>query len=186
MAALSPLRRCLHCLIHSDNNLLIDWRRGWDSNPRTRLGVTHFPGVRLRPLGHLSINLNLLQPPGGIAAAVLAAALRADAFASSKIAPGDFVEPTNTVRCYTLSRRAPSTARPPLHAAARVPEVTHPIKFTAPDSGAAVAEGPARARAQRPASRWRPYWPGRLHNAADGRGRYPSDREEAAQASPPG
>src|SRR6202044_718000 len=27
------------------------------SNPRTRLGVTHFPGVRLRPLGHLSINL---------------------------------------------------------------------------------------------------------------------------------
>src|ERR1700743_3503135 len=30
------------------------WRRGWDSNPRTRLGVTHFPGVRLRPLGHLS------------------------------------------------------------------------------------------------------------------------------------
>src|SRR6202166_3403615 len=24
-------------------------------------------------------------------------------------------EPTNTVRCYTLSRRAPSTARPPLH-----------------------------------------------------------------------
>src|ERR1700743_150022 len=30
------------------------WRRGWESNPRTRLGVTHFPGVRLRPLGHLS------------------------------------------------------------------------------------------------------------------------------------
>src|SRR5258707_579052 len=27
----------------------------------------------------------------------------------------DFVQPTNTVRCYTLSRRAPSTARPPLH-----------------------------------------------------------------------
>src|SRR3984957_513243 len=26
-------------------------------------------------------------------------------------------EPTNTVRCYTLSRRAPSTARPPLLAA---------------------------------------------------------------------
>src|SRR5580692_3260628 len=37
-------------------------------------------------------------------------------------------EPTNTVRCYTLSRRAPSTARPPLHAAARVPERTQPIK----------------------------------------------------------
>src|SRR5882762_4103716 len=40
-------------------------------------------------------------------------------------------EPTNTVRCYTLSRRAPSTARPPLHAAARVPEATHAIKSTA-------------------------------------------------------
>src|SRR6266404_2725708 len=60
-------RRCLHWLIHAAKNLLVNWRRGWDSNPRTRLGVTHFPGVRLRPLGHLSINLNLLQPPGGIA-----------------------------------------------------------------------------------------------------------------------
>src|SRR5580704_6506173 len=39
----------------------------------------------------------------------------AGALRASKIAPGDFVEPTNTVRCYTLSRRAPSTARPPLH-----------------------------------------------------------------------
>src|SRR6266700_2103538 len=37
---------------YSFTNIL--WRRGWDSNPRTRLGVTHFPGVRLRPLGHLS------------------------------------------------------------------------------------------------------------------------------------
>src|ERR1700681_4979471 len=37
-------------------------------------------------------------------------------------------EPTNTVRCYTLSRRAPSTARPPLLAAARVPERTPVIK----------------------------------------------------------
>jgi hypothetical protein len=48
-------------------------------------------------------------------------------------------EPTNTVRCYTLSRRAPSTARPPLHAAARVPEVDQAIKFTvAPSPQAAV------------------------------------------------
>src|ERR1700732_903592 len=37
-------------------------------------------------------------------------------------------EPTNTVRCYTLSRRAPSTARPPLLAAARVPDQTRTIK----------------------------------------------------------
>ena len=37
-------------------------------------------------------------------------------------------EPTNTVRCYTLSRRAPSTARPPLLAVARVPERAYAIK----------------------------------------------------------
>src|SRR3984885_16382710 len=55
-------------------------------------------------------------------------------------------EPTNTVRCYTLSRRAPSTARPPLLAAARVPERTRAIKssrrwllcWTAPACSAAV------------------------------------------------
>src|SRR5271155_1855169 len=57
----SPLRRP-HCqLIQADENLPPVWRRGWDSNPRTRLGVTHFPGVRLRPLGHLSINLQSAQ-----------------------------------------------------------------------------------------------------------------------------
>src|ERR1700692_155980 len=95
-------------------------------------------------------------------------------------------EPTNTVRCYTLSRRAPSTARPPLHAAARVPEATHTIKFTVSGSAAAGAGAAARAGAQPPASRWQPYWPGRLRNAADGRGRHPSDLEAAAQASPPG
>src|SRR5437660_988793 len=50
-----PKLRCPHRrLIQTDKNLPIVWRRGWDSNPRTRLGVTHFPGVRLRPLGHLS------------------------------------------------------------------------------------------------------------------------------------
>src|SRR5204862_5949723 len=31
------------------------WRRGRDSNPRyTFWAYTHFPGVRLQPLGHLS------------------------------------------------------------------------------------------------------------------------------------
>src|SRR5438270_1894826 len=39
------------------------WRRGWDSNPRTRLGVTHFPGVRLRPLGHLSTRAARVPEP---------------------------------------------------------------------------------------------------------------------------
>ena len=31
------------------------WRRDRDSNPGDGLPPTHFPGVRLRPLGHLSI-----------------------------------------------------------------------------------------------------------------------------------
>src|SRR6202166_1664755 len=69
LRALSPLRRPRYRLIQTNENSPIIWRRGWDSNPRTRLGVTHFPGVRLRPLGHLSIILNLLPPPGGIVAA---------------------------------------------------------------------------------------------------------------------
>ena len=32
----------------------LDWRTERDSNPRTAFTVTHFPGVRLQPLGHLS------------------------------------------------------------------------------------------------------------------------------------
>ena len=32
----------------------INWRRGRDSNPRYGFPYTHFPGVRLRPLGHPS------------------------------------------------------------------------------------------------------------------------------------
>lgn len=31
-----------------------DWRREGDSNPRYGFPYTHFPGVRLKPLGHLS------------------------------------------------------------------------------------------------------------------------------------
>ena len=30
------------------------WRREWDSNPRYAFTYTRSPGVRLRPLGHLS------------------------------------------------------------------------------------------------------------------------------------
>ncbi|EQD45295.1 hypothetical protein B1A_14868, partial [mine drainage metagenome] len=33
---------------------IVAWRRGWDSNPRYGCPYTHFPGVLLRPLGHLS------------------------------------------------------------------------------------------------------------------------------------
>ncbi len=32
----------------------LKWRREGDSNPRNGLPFTHFPGVRLQPLGHPS------------------------------------------------------------------------------------------------------------------------------------
>lgn len=32
----------------------LKWRTGRDSNPRYGFPYTHFPGVRLQPLGHLS------------------------------------------------------------------------------------------------------------------------------------
>src|SRR5690606_39813955 len=39
---------------HHGNNQ--DWRRGRDSNPRSGYKpLTHFPGVLLQPLGHLSV-----------------------------------------------------------------------------------------------------------------------------------
>ena len=31
------------------------WRTGWDSNPRYAFTYTRVPGVRLKPLGHLSV-----------------------------------------------------------------------------------------------------------------------------------
>ncbi len=37
--------------------LLKEWRRGWDSNPRGACAPTRFPGVHLKPLGHLSTRL---------------------------------------------------------------------------------------------------------------------------------
>jgi hypothetical protein len=45
------------------------WRTERDSNPRYPFGYTHFPGVRLQPLGHLSIPMRaerplLLRPAG--------------------------------------------------------------------------------------------------------------------------
>ena len=34
--------------------LIMMWRREWDSNPRYAFTYTRVPGVRLKPLGHLS------------------------------------------------------------------------------------------------------------------------------------
>jgi hypothetical protein len=38
---------------------LEEWRRGWDSNPRSPFGDTRSPGVPVRPLQHLSARVNL-------------------------------------------------------------------------------------------------------------------------------
>ncbi len=37
------------------------WRRDRDSNPGDGFPPTHFPGVRLRPLGHLSNVSSILR-----------------------------------------------------------------------------------------------------------------------------
>jgi hypothetical protein len=42
----------------------LDWRRGWDSNPRYGFPYTRFPSERLKPLGHLSTPE---KPTGNIA-----------------------------------------------------------------------------------------------------------------------
>src|ERR1700688_2049263 len=62
--------------------------------------------------------------------------------------------------CYSLSRRAPSTTRPPLRAAARVPEVPQAIK----------------------SSCWPPYWAAPPCSAAAGQDTRPSAPAAAAQA----
>ena len=39
-----------------------EWRTGWDSNPRYAFTHTRVPGVRLKPLGHLSVfRLHVLE-----------------------------------------------------------------------------------------------------------------------------
>ena len=58
------------------------WRRGWDSNPRYGYPYTHFPGVRLRPLGHPSTYLCAV-PANGLCA-VPANALRPAAAKGAK------------------------------------------------------------------------------------------------------
>jgi hypothetical protein len=75
------------------------WRRGRDSNPRYGdKPYTHFPGVLLQPLGHLSARKTLTAtihagrdgsaPPGPHPSLTLGANLRL-----SKFVPDEFVEP---------------------------------------------------------------------------------------------
>ena len=51
--AVAAARRGKQILIIEDERL-DKWRRGRDSNPRYGFPYTHFPGVRLQPLGHPS------------------------------------------------------------------------------------------------------------------------------------
>lgn len=72
------------------------WRRDWDSNPGDALTSTRSPGVRLRPLGHLSVVNN-------------------DRYLSkSKMAERARFELARGVNPYPLSRRALSTTQPSL------------------------------------------------------------------------
>ena len=50
---------------HGSTAFAANWRRGRDSNPRWLLHHTHFPGVLLRPLGHLSQGGDQCQPHPG-------------------------------------------------------------------------------------------------------------------------
>ena len=45
-----------------------NWRREGDSNPRYGFPYTHFPGVRLKPLGHLSASRPRTIDPAAAAA----------------------------------------------------------------------------------------------------------------------
>ena len=49
--------------IPTDHNLLHNWRREWDSNPRSTFMLTRFPTVLLQPLGHLSGKLRFSRAP---------------------------------------------------------------------------------------------------------------------------
>ncbi len=48
----------------------LGWRRGWDLNPRQPCDCTRFPGVPLRPLGHLSQSSK--PAPGPVCKSILA------------------------------------------------------------------------------------------------------------------
>ena len=45
-------------------SLSMPWRRGRDSNPRWGLTHTRFPGVRLKPLIHLSVESRIVAAVG--------------------------------------------------------------------------------------------------------------------------
>ena len=47
-----------------------NWRRGWDSNPRDSFPPTRVPGVRLQPLGHLSVVRGTIAPRSAVARCV--------------------------------------------------------------------------------------------------------------------
>ena len=65
----------------------LGWRRERDSNPRDGFPPTHFPGVRLRPLGHLSDTRDRNHPCARRASPALGAASWAACQAAREIGP---------------------------------------------------------------------------------------------------
>ncbi|GGC80983.1 hypothetical protein GCM10010994_43750 [Chelatococcus reniformis] len=93
----------------------LKWRREGDSNPRYGFPYTHFPGVRLQPLGHPSARARQRRTQ----------TLRRDARPKARCAPSTTRPPlrTRTPKAHANSLRrdarpkarcAPSTTRPPL------------------------------------------------------------------------
>ena len=78
----------------------VAWRRGRDSNPRYGFPYTHFPGVRLRPLGH----------PSAMRVIASAAHNTRRGLSASRGGPSRSPDPRSAIRVQTRMRRAPEPA----------------------------------------------------------------------------
>ena len=83
-------------IIDIKHNYVDIWRTDRDSNPGDSSPPTHFPGVRLRPLGHLSIGGGLGDCGPGFKS------LNDGFFAPPVIAAHDSVVCEETRACYEL------------------------------------------------------------------------------------
>jgi hypothetical protein len=81
------------------------WRRGRDSNPRYGFPHTHFPGVRLQPLGHPSMRCMEQREPRAIAPAA--------ARAQAPDTRGPVARPLSLARRQTLRPGSLSPVRAP-------------------------------------------------------------------------
>ena len=74
------------------------WRREWDSNPRYGLTYTRFPSVRLKPLGHLSVQTTGAAAKPSIRGEILKQAMPTRAAARRRLAERGGFEPPIPVK----------------------------------------------------------------------------------------